>query len=558
MRSLDDFGVALTPLSDETASLAARGLGRLAAQYEPILAAYWIGQSYTYLLPDSYRAQFGVFYTPPALTVRLIELASEGGVDWGSATVLDPACGGGAFLAPAALTMRDALKQRESPAAILAHIAGHLRGFELDPFGAWMSQVLVEAAVHDLCVHTGRRLPLLVKVCDALEELDSADRYDLVIGNPPYGRIGLDAAVRRRYARSIYGHANLYALFMELAVRLTRPGGTIALVTPTGFLGGQYFRNLRALMAGEAPPAAIDLVSSRKGVFTDVLQETLLAVYRRSGRPTPARVHVVELQNQTAIRVEATGIFRPPEQISAPWLLPRGSAQATLIERMQQLPQRLRDYGYKVSTGPLVWNRHKAQLRDHPGDRTYPIIWAESVARNGRFVFRAEKKNHSPYIQLRKGDEWLITRQACVIVQRTTAKEQHRRLIAAELPAAFIAQSGGVCVENHLNMIRPLSDNPAVPLRVLAALLGSATVDDVFRCINGSVAVSASELEALPLPSVENTLILSELLLRNAGPEVIENAIRSLYFEDSPHRECPGEVCHGAIMAAHTPAWEIF
>jgi adenine-specific DNA-methyltransferase len=39
-----------------------------------------------------------------------------------------------------------------------------------------------------------------------------------------------------------------------------------------------------------------------------------------------------------------------------------------------------------------------------------------------------------------------------VLVQRTTAKEQHRRLISAEMPAELIAQHGRITVENHLNM----------------------------------------------------------------------------------------------------------
>ena len=35
----------------------------------------------------------------------------------------------------------------------------------------------------------------------------------------------------------------------------------------------------------------------------------------------------------------------------------------------------------------------------------------------------------------------------------------------------------------------------------IAALLVSAVLDEAFRCISGSVAVSAAELEALPLPA---------------------------------------------------------
>ena len=77
----------------------------------------------------------------------------------------------------------------------------------------------------------------------------------VVIGNPPYGRVTLAPAVRQRYQRSLYGHANLYGMFTDLAIRLTRPGGVIAYVTPTSFLA-----NVLCLRAASEPPSRAQLV----------------------------------------------------------------------------------------------------------------------------------------------------------------------------------------------------------------------------------------------------------------------------------------------------------
>jgi adenine-specific DNA-methyltransferase len=127
------------------------------------------------------------------------------------------------------------------------------------------------------------------------------------------------------------------------------------------------------------------------------------------------------------------------------------------------------------------------------------------------------------------GDEWLVTRKPCVLLQRTTAKEQSRRLIAAELPQSFIQAHGAVVIENHLNMIRPVTDNPAVPAAIITALLNSSIVDRAFRCISGSVAVSAYELENLPLPDPRE---LRALLGRRTSRESIERACLELYAVD--------------------------
>ena len=194
------------------------------------------------------------------------------------------------------------------------------------------------------------------------------------------------------------------------------------------------------------------------------------------------------------------------------------------------MPHRLEDWGYQVSTGPLVWNRFKAQLRARPGDGTYPLVWAEAVAGPGRFIHRAEKRSHQPYFRPTENDEWLKVNVPCVLVQRTTAKEQPRRLIAAAMPASFINRHGAVIVENHLNMIKPIAGKkPKVSTAALSALLNSAVADQAFRCISGSVAVSAFELEALPLPAVKEMIKIDNLIRRGAKPETIEAQIRALY-----------------------------
>lgn len=503
-------------------------VGLLAAQCDPMSAAYLIGELYTALLPDDLRAKHGIFYTPPALADRLLTLASQAGIDWSTARVLDPACGGGAFLTPAAFKTVASLRTKSAD-AVLDHISSHLRGFEIDPVGAWMSQAFVEAALLEPCLRAGRRLPRLVTVGDALTMNPDAS-VDLVIGNPPYGRTTLSPRLREIYKRSLYGHANIYGLFMDLGVRWTRPGGVVAYITPTGFLGGQYFKELRSLMSREAPPVGVDLVRSRKNVFSGVLQETLLATYRRAGTPGPAAVHILSLDSDGKVEASPAGSFSLPRLPTDPWLVPRDIEQMSLIESVREMPHRLADYGYGVSTGPLVWNRHKPQLSDVLSRNSYPILWAECVTGNGRFEHRSEKLTHKPFLRLKSGQEWLLTEMPCILLQRTTAKEQSRRLIAAVLPPKLIREYGAVVVENHLNIIKPIRKSPFVSLRVLAELLNCEIVDSVFRCINGSVAVSATELESLPLPPPEAMLGLEALLDRKAPAEEIQDYLRSLYL----------------------------
>ncbi|MEX2297599.1 MAG: N-6 DNA methylase [Dongiaceae bacterium] len=512
----------------ETARTLARTLGKAAAERGAETAAYHIGLIYTGMLPAEHRSEFGVYYTPPALTARLIEKATDAGVDWTRCRVLDPACGGGAFLAPVAQRILTELP-RCSPRILIENISNRLQGYEIDPFAAWLSQVALDAVLLPVTRKTGRRLPVLVTVCNSLAQDPPSDRFDLVIGNPPYGRVRLAPADRSRYKRSLFGHANLYGLFTDMALHHTKDDGVIAYLTPTSFLAGEYFKNLRAVLRCEAPPVNIDFVSARKGVFDDVLQETLLATYKRGASSATVTVSEIKPERADRIKISNAGAFALPTDISQPWILPRNTPQVPIVKALAVTEHRLRDWGYSVSTGPLVWNRHKGQLAESSGRNRLPLIWAEAVTAEGKFIWRAEKRNHAPYFELRQGDDWLVTSDPCVLLQRTTAKEQSRRLIATALPKSLLNEHGAVVIENHLNMLRPITGRPKAPADVLAAFLNSAVADRAFRCVSGSVAVSAYELESLPMPNPDDLEDVARLVRKKSDRGIIDAVFERLY-----------------------------
>lgn len=513
----------------ERTAVAAQRIGDAIAKLPVAEAGYQLGLLYTGLLPAKWRSSYGVHYTPPSLADRLLDQAEAAGLNWLHAKVLDPAAGAGAFLVPAAQRLLRALDDCE-PALVVQNLSARIRGYELDPFAAWLGHVLIEVAALPAMIAAGRRLSALVAVRDSLTGDIPGAAFDLVIANPPFGRVSLPDAQRQRYLRSLYGHANLYGLFMDLATQLAQPGGLISFLTPSSFLAGEYFKSLRALLWRQAPPLSLDFVTVRKGVFEGVLQETVLATYRKEGRRQRVSVSFIHPQPGSPAAPAPAGGFTLPRIPTAPWVVPRHSNEAEFAAGLRRMPKRLADWGYRVSTGPLVWNRHKPQLRDALGKRTVPLIWAECVTGDGRFVFRSQKRNHKPYFRIRDADEWLLVCRPCVLLQRTTAKEQARRLIAAELPAAFLQKHGGrVTIENHLNMLIPTGPRPAVSPAILAAFLNTEAADRAFRCLSGSVAVSAYELENLPLPAAAD---LSALLGRRRDAFAVERACHQLYLAD--------------------------
>lgn len=168
----------------------------------------------------------GAYYTVEPVVRYMVRRAAELGDTPGQ--VLDPACGSGAFL--------QAVSDLFPPSVRLV-------GFESDPTSA--------------AICAGRLPHSQVHVLDALTaQVD--ERFDLVIGNPPYishglrGAPAISAPLRRllteRYPQTSEYKLNTYPLFIERGLQLLRPGGILGYIIPDSFLTGRYFFGLRQLL----------------------------------------------------------------------------------------------------------------------------------------------------------------------------------------------------------------------------------------------------------------------------------------------------------------------
>jgi len=536
---LDPFG-KFYRLSDVHTS-DAYNLGNYLSTISFSESSYLIGTLYTALLPKDWRAAKGAYYTPPPLVDHLIKMVSEQGFDWQRGKILDPSCGGGAFLSPVALRMFESLPKKiaNDPDKTINEISQRLIGFEIDPFSAWVSQTLVEMTFLHQCIETDRRFPEIVNVCDALIQTPTKAHFvDLVIGNPPYCKTPLTPELREKYSRSLFGHANLYGIFTDMAINWTKQNGYIAYVTPTSFLGGQYFKSLRSLISTEAQPVAMDFVSERKGVFEDVLQDTMLVVYKKDNltkkidRNTTVNVHSLKSNGDgKTVIIKDIGHFQLPAGSEDPWLIPKEPEQIELVEKITKMPDRFDRYGFEIVTGQLVWNRNKNRMCTEQVPGSYPIIWADAIGTDGEVRLISNRPHRLLYFIPSDTQGFLITNQPCILIKRTTAKEQKRRIFASLLSQNFISDYGGVVIENHVNIIRPITEKTTISLETLVTLLNSDMFDMIYRLISGSVAVSAFELNCTPLPSLASIKKLERQISHNASKEIIEKSIKMMYLK---------------------------
>jgi hypothetical protein len=502
-------------------------------------AAYWLSSAYALLRDDCYRKSLAMFFTPPALTERLLSDLEIRGVRFDKSSFFDPACGGAAFLAPIALRMRTSLKaQGISPKRILRHIEAKLFGIDLDDTLCALSRQFLKMVLCDE-IRVAQREPVF-RVSKGNSLCDSEALFgtiDVLVCNPPYRKTTVKEVERYRHKFSevIEGQPNMYGLFIAVSVKLIKQGGVCALVTPTSFLSGQYFSKLRGFLMKETQILSIGMVSDRSGVFIDVLQETALTLLRRTTSShaiqTKASVSVVSPDGQYL----DVGLCVLPNS-GAAWPIPRAEADVLLLQKAATLKFRIKDYGYVVRIGAFVWNRDKrpvylsaADLKHNKVKTAVPLLWSSDIKSRGFLNFDGMKKtNGEPrFVSLGKKDHRSIVRRASVLLQRVTSNDQSLRLIAAVVPQELLDSYGGFVGENHTVIIEQIVDRPTLTPRQMAKLLGSQVIDRYFRCISGATNVSVFELSQLPLPNPE---LLKHFLARGLS---VDDAVRVAVYGPS-------------------------
>lgn len=475
-------------------------------------ATYWLSSSYSMLSDEGYRKNLAMFFTPASLTEGLLDDLAEQGVDFGSQTFMDPACGGAAFLAPIALRIRTALAARGSRALkVLKHIEKHLYGCDLDKTLCELSRHFLCMALHEEIQKTNYVPSFNIHAANSLTTLAARlGTVDVVVCNPPYRKMNAEelAPLRATYADVVEAQPNLYCLFITLCVRLLRIGGRAALVTPTSFLSGQYFGRLRKFLIRNTDVEHIGMVSDRQGVFIDVAQETALTVLRRR-----AEVGRTQIRANVSV-VSAVGQYTSVGECTLPnagavWPIPRSVDDVALLKTASLSRFRLSDYGYRVRIGAYVWNRDKRPKFDSLLDArrvkahtAMPLMWSRDIIPGG--IVRLEDTStyvgEHRFVDLGAKEHTSVVTSPCVVMQRVTSNDQPRRLVAAAVSPGVFDTYGGFIGENHVVIIEAVSDKPALPTTKLAKLLSTHAVDRYFRCISGATNVSAFELNQLALP----------------------------------------------------------
>lgn len=237
----------------------------------------------------------GTVHTPAPLARWVAERVWR---EWGTgpANVLDPACGAGALLL--------ALSQMR-PAATPAP---RLSGVDLNPMALAEARATLERvglsvelaqgdalagpafgeSLEEYAVESSQTGPALFWSATFADVADQGG-FDVVLANPPYARERSARRVFRDLARLPLGtrwsepRMDLWFLFLHRSLDLLKPGGLLAFLIPSFWLGGTGKRKLASRLRDETRIVEVALLE-RWPVFPEVFGRHMLMLARKEPR----------------------------------------------------------------------------------------------------------------------------------------------------------------------------------------------------------------------------------------------------------------------------------
>ena len=218
--------------------------------------------------PAADRVKNGQVFTPPFLANWAASLVAEGVPTDRRLTVLDPACGHGELLIAAQ--------------SHLPHV--DLYGIEVDPSVATVAAKRLRPLTPHVLNHD-----MLSPA--AIDLFSGPNQPDVIIANPPWGRHITRTKVQLRSAgfSLAIGQFDNWDLFIELSIRLLKPGGIGVFIIPDAIFAPEHTRT-RKLLTSEC---TLDLIARLgEGIFKEVYRGTTVLRFRKTTAATDHKVEV--------------------------------------------------------------------------------------------------------------------------------------------------------------------------------------------------------------------------------------------------------------------------
>ncbi|MGN1393304.1 MAG: N-6 DNA methylase [Succinivibrionaceae bacterium] len=435
-----------------------------------------LGFLYISLKNNSDRKSNGIYYTPNAIVNKLI---SQIGFSTKTLKVLDPCCGTGNFLMK--------LPQSISLSSIYA--------YDIDKISIDITRINLvlkygKANLEKLCAQ--------IVVKDFLHCNDNSFKYDLIIGNPPWGSLYSDT--EKRELKKIYStiegqNVESASLFIEQSINNLKSNGLLYFVLPESLLTVNIHRNIRKLIIDKCCINKIIYLGDR--IFTNVYCPSVILGLKNKEKFLTKGIDI-ELFYKKNTKFITCDTFKILEEREISDKFYSFNFRITNIDyyllskiEKQVVCEKLENQ-CDFSLGIVTGDNEKFLKKEKLSDNYRPIL-------SGMDIYKYGVKNTYGYIEyIPKNFQQVPKVDLYNVPEKLIYKFISSKLIFAYDNEQFLTL-------NSCNVIVPKIKN--LSLKYILAILNSSVAQFYTQVKYNSLKVLRTHIESIPIAICSNTLI---------------------------------------------------
>lgn len=287
--------------------------------------------------------------------------------------------------------------------------------------------------------------------CDDFRNIQDL-QVDLIVGNPPY------FVVPDKEPKCMTGRGNIFVLFLyKCLTQHLNTNGILAFVLPTSFYNCQYYEPCRKYIYEHTTIIHVESINVN---YYETQQDTMILILQNTPPVDPSR-YILQIESSIYINPFAY-------KLKDAW----------------QTRKSLKQWGFQVKTGDIVWNQHKEKLSNNEGKL---LVYTTNLS-NGRLIVPVtfSSKEKKQYIQM-------ISKKPlqgpAILVARGYGNNY-------QFQYAFVQEDQVFYGENHVNVILPKTQEAKEAIPRILEILSSDYFREYRTLFIGNGALSKTELES--------------------------------------------------------------
>jgi len=266
-------------------------------------------------------------------------------------------------------------------------------------------------SIYDKTQHIQLKNNKLKHVCNDFLHVNETEKYDLIIGNPPYNVLNKND-ISEKYFKYFDGRPNIFILFIIECLKKLNKDGLLCFVLPINFLNCLYYDKTRNYIHHNFKIHDIILIKETK--FMKTKQDVFILIIQNTHSQNKNKNYVLKINNNI--------IFHDPLNLNT---LKEYTSNCTYLNKLN----------FRIRVGNVIWNEHKRILTD---DATQSLlIYNNYIQNNNLEIVQFKNQDKKNYIQ-RKGVNTPI-----IIINRGYGMGKYN------FNYALIDIEQDYCVENH-------------------------------------------------------------------------------------------------------------